>query len=487
MKYTALTIGPILKSLLLAHKTRELWAASFFFSYLMKMIIEKIEDKDCIIQPYKDKEGLVSKLGIGKNKIEGVGIFPDRLFIQSENGMFDELTEIVDNAIKEICGEFGADQSLKEYLSTHIIEFEDKELQGNDKSIPVAQINQYLATCEMQANYNFIDNDCFLKILEQIAQSKIYKSTFKNKGHFPSIIEIATRGLKLEPQFFKNVWDYDEEEIWEMISDQQKENIKTSHKYIAIVQADGDNIVALSSQIAMKGKDKLIEFSKALSSFSLLAAQKIIDYEGTPIYLGGDDFLFFAPVTNSTKNVFQLIEEIDIIFKEQITNKFETEKQPSMSYGVSISYYKYPMHEALKAAFHLLFVEAKNKPKNAIAFRVLKHSGNFFEAVLHKPLNKEFKDLLNKDEGLQINSLIYNFEKHKAVLKEAIKEKIKLSNLFTNFYNEDIHDNSKELLNDVEELLNKTWQSSNKNFDRTIKKVYAQLRLIKFFNSKKDD
>ncbi len=46
MKYTAITIGPIIKSLSIAHKTRELWAASYLFSYLLKSIISTIKSDD---------------------------------------------------------------------------------------------------------------------------------------------------------------------------------------------------------------------------------------------------------------------------------------------------------------------------------------------------------------------------------------------------------------------------------------------------------
>ncbi len=47
-KYIALTLGPIIKTLSLAKKTRELWGASYMFSYLMRGIVGELQ-KD----PYK--------------------------------------------------------------------------------------------------------------------------------------------------------------------------------------------------------------------------------------------------------------------------------------------------------------------------------------------------------------------------------------------------------------------------------------------------
>ena len=46
MKYTAISIGPIIKTLAMARKPRELWAASYLFSYLMKCIYTAAEDAE---------------------------------------------------------------------------------------------------------------------------------------------------------------------------------------------------------------------------------------------------------------------------------------------------------------------------------------------------------------------------------------------------------------------------------------------------------
>ena len=240
---------------------------------------------------------------------------------------------------------------------------------------------------------------------------------------------------------------------------------KTHHKYIAIVQADGDSIGEIIKQVAVdkEGSKKIREFSKALSGFSLLAAQEIAKYRGIPVYTGGDDLLFFAPVTNGKENIFQLIEKLDVIFEEQVTKKFtKTKPKASMSYGVSVSYYKFPMHEALNTARDLLFNKAKQKPKNAVAFKLLKHSGQAFETILHKPLDDKFINLLAQDKGLVINSLMYGFDKHKVLLEESLngKTNAKLENFFENFYNEDIHKKSKDFINDVKELLEKAYTNN---------------------------
>ena len=40
MKYIAITLGPITRTIEMAESTKELWAASYFFSYLAKEIVE---------------------------------------------------------------------------------------------------------------------------------------------------------------------------------------------------------------------------------------------------------------------------------------------------------------------------------------------------------------------------------------------------------------------------------------------------------------
>ncbi len=527
MKYTALTIGPIISSLALAQRTKELWAASFFFSFLMEKIIENIPDNDksAIILPKVDK----SKLSV-----KSAGIFPDRLILQSENGMFQELEQAVEAALKDVffkftppdliikCDIFKKAEELKSYLNTHIVEFEyeDKKDKKTGENIdnPIFQANEFLANCELQASYKAKDSEFFLKMLQEIDKSEIYKEVFDKGKNFPSIIEISTKSLKLDQETFKD--KEDEEEIWNKISKSEvSDKLKISHKYIAIVQADGDNIGAVIKDVAKDGdKNKITQFSEALSEFSLEAASIIDKYGGTSVYVGGDDLLFFAPL-ESTENqsIFSLIEELDKEFKTQITDKFpDVKEKPSMSYGISISYYKYPMREALKTAQDLLFSKAKNSPyKNAIAFKVLKHSGQAFEAVLKKPLNKEFTSLLNEDKGLVINSLIYNFDKHKSILKKVLEDSLKersldektckeiihnetqgvfektnkLNNFFKNFYNKEEHKKieTEDFINKVRDLLFETYKNSDNDFDKTINQIYAQLRLVKFLNTKNDD
>ena len=73
--------------------------------------------------------------------------------------------------------------------------------------------------------------------------------------------------------------------------------------------------------------------------------------------------------------------------------------EASLSFGVSISYVKYPLYEALESARNLLFGKAKNiKQKKAVAWSLRKHSGGTFDAAFSlkdETLKKQFVNLIN--------------------------------------------------------------------------------------------
>ncbi len=504
-KYTALTIGPIVDSLKMAHKTRELWAASFIFSWFIEKVIEKlmsdgVKEKDFII-PYPERNSDKKYDGIKK-----AGVFPDRLIIKSQNGAFDKVQNAVNATIKELGGKFknihcesDSIEYLEKYLRTYIVEAELR-----DSKNPIIKMNKYLANCELQSNYIPIDDMLFLRILENINNSDIYKKIFTGFG-FPSIPEISTKDLELykyngRKKIFSD--DKDDSDCWDEIinianangNEELKKRLKTAHKYIAIVQADGDNVGELIKEIYSEDKNKILEFSRALSEFSLQAATAINKWGGEPVYAGGDDLLFFAPVVNGTENIFTLIDKLDVIFKDMILKKFckqiaDLNKKPSMSYGVSITYYKYPMREALESAADLLFNQAKKtnkKKKNAIAFKLMKHSGRNFGAVLHK--DSEFYVLLYKmlgaaDKNL-ISSLIYNLGVQKKILVEIAGNKTRLDYFFENYYNEKVHKEGgkSDFIKKVNELLFLAFKEQENDIDKAINQVYSGLRLIKFIN-----
>ena len=116
MKYTALTVGPIYKTFMKARKTRELWAASYLFSYLMKKLIIALKVKDNnieIIIPFTDDNLLNAK--------NETGLFPDRLVVKS-NLPLSEIKTVIDNQLELLADAMSKhinDASLKDYFKNY--------------------------------------------------------------------------------------------------------------------------------------------------------------------------------------------------------------------------------------------------------------------------------------------------------------------------------------------------------------------------------
>ncbi len=117
--------------------------------------------------------------------------------------------------------------------------------------------------------------------------------------------------------------------------------------------------------------DQINKLSEKLIEFGINASKEIREFGGMPVYAGGDDLLFIAPVVGRDKDgqnmtVFDLIERIDgkcfksVIESTESLNLRNPVAKPSMSYGIAVTYYKFPLYEALEMAGNLLFGRAKN-------------------------------------------------------------------------------------------------------------------------------
>ncbi|MBL0286680.1 MAG: hypothetical protein IPQ19_04500 [Bacteroidetes bacterium] len=180
-----------------------------------------------------------------------------------------------------------------------------------------------------------------------------------------------------------------------------------------------------------------------------------------------------------------------------------------MSYGVSISYTKYPLTQALEQGVTQLFYKAKKTcEKNAVAFNILKHSGQNIASMFHKHLCSYnlFEALLTSKvaDDNYVRSITYKLEPQAAVLfgigceKDFTNRNEKFDNFFRNNFNEDIHTkrNNKDekilidFLEKTKELIKAiytenpitTIEQSNENLN----KVYTALRFVDFLNNEEE-
>ena len=393
-QYSAINIGPIISTLGMARKPHELWGASYLFSHLMKCIYQVAEREDvAIISPSKPSEANI-----------GVGIYPDRIFIKGSC----DLNEIMRGALDIFYKDLGnPDLTYFNLMASSCEAEKESEAIGIlNKKLDVLELCKYAPEGDAADTiYNIISQREDSKLLE-IATGRKYFS-FKD---FESIARIRL--------------DVD-----------KNASLKSHHKYICIVQADGDNIGSTVSNAGLKDGE-VLKISKELVQFGEMSTQLIRDYGGLPIYAGGDDLLFIAPVIGKDgSNIFNLLDNLDskafkgvhdLVGNLGLTNKEGKKIEASLSFGLSISYHKYPLYEALETARKLLFEKAKKeKQKNAVAWKLRKHSGGSFDAIISRKNNDLWDSfmslILNTEDEETVSAVAHKIRQEETLVKIVLE------------------------------------------------------------------
>lgn len=427
MKYIALTIGPIYKTLANAKKPKELFASSYIFSYIMREIIYDFKEREFITPYIKDHTVFDSN--------SPVGLFHDRFIFKSKEGDLEKLQESIINVCEDIATKFSIDFSqVRDYLQ---INYFEKELADNAN--PILKLTPYLDTKELF--FETTQDETFRKTLQR---AKKDKDNFLTEGK--DIVH------NLEKLSYNN--------------------------YYCVVHADGDKMSK-----AIEDVSKIEDISKSLFEYCKNANGLIKAYGGQTIFAGGDDLLFFAPTISKQKDktIFELCEEIAKDFSKKIPTA-------TLSFGVSINYLKFPLYEALENSRDLLVSQAKtenkNGEKNNIAFMVTKHSGQSFSTIVHKG-DKDiyekfltFTSSIKNGEGVDnfLHSIHHKIDAYKTTIEQVINNKEKLQNFFDNYFNEVEHKQYRLFFKGLIEFM-----SASKD----INQIYAALRFVKFIQGDK--
>ena len=469
MTYLALTIGPIYKTLKDAKKTRELWGGSYIFSYIMKKIIEEFKERDFIVPYIKDKTIFESN--------REIGLFHDRFIFESQEGDQKRLEKRVDEVLYYLSEDTKVDYNfLKSYFQINIVQ---KELK--DGANPILELTPYLDTAELFVEIAQYQENKLTTMLNG-NNSFLTKEAFGAKKSFPSLPEIAMSDID-EVDIKKLLNADDELEVYE--NRELKPHLKPYHRYYAIVHADGDSMGEVVK--SLKSQEDFQDFSKKLFEYGEESHRLIKAFGAETIFAGGDDLLFFAPVVSNDKTIFELCDDISNHF-----NMLFQGTKASLSFGISIQYYKFPLYEALDKSRGLLFTEAKSGKKNNIAFSVTKHSGQTFKAIMHKG-DKElyenfrlFSSNLNGGESVDnfLHSIHHKIESNRPLLKEISNSKEQLQNFFDNYFNESIHSEYREFFEQLVTFIYESYRVA-KSDENPLDKVYATLRFIKFVQGDK--
>lgn len=497
MTYTAITIGPICKTLSKARNTKSFWSASFIFSWIMRELLRRISEKydeDIILSPHYSRNADAPK---------GVGLFPDRAFIKGEVADFDDIRDkVLENLAEKFAGVEDIEAYLQEYISISHVRIECQDQTGI-----VIKLNQYLDTQELRQRAVTFSSDHISDFIKR--DNAFIKDAFEGRP-FDSISEIAVSGWLTRDETRKYL-NGEQEVDYCRISQEKRENFLNCYKYMAIVKADGDRFGSFIKGLSPK---EMGTFSEKFFKFSTDVAEKLKALKAVPIYIGGDDLFFFAPILRDGKDdVFDLIKEVDDCFKS-FRSELSNAGNLSMSYGVSIFYYKSPMSEAMDVATKMLFDKAKGyEGKDRVAVSIRKHSGKTIEFVLpcketanrtqgngpslYDEARRLMKDL--REDGAMIEGFIHWLdEMYDAVIAPILDmqmpdemKKIRLSALCKNFFDEEIHQEEKarKFMGEVFDFLYLTsTEKETPRWDHEERKklLYGILRYCQFVTDKEE-
>ena len=535
--YAGFTIGPIHDVMRHSKKTRELWFGSYLFSWYMEKLTAELIAVDngiTFLTPYvkQSYEPNCSLGGKFHDRFAAQSLLSPEEFHQNIKEANRQTLKYFSNLISDLkeqeekkAGHSSLDAEtvhdiLKGYIQTRFftidaekIKQEIKQTGEHGKKTVVGVVDEYLNA--MEDNFIFTpgksantcsrcktlpgiikvkekENDedkqlilcplCFVKLrahhIKKLLQERLQNHlTDGGELSYPATNEIAARDIFKKEDVKKNLGDKKPEDIsYEELAQIFKAPIKPVYKYFAIVQADGDNLGRLAA-----GMDDVTELSKRLFSFTDDAEEAIAEYGGVPIYLGGDDVLAFLPVFYGKSSILDFIEIISEYYEADVDNNAGS---TTISFGLNLVYYKFPLAAALDKATSLLFNTAK-KEKNSLAVSLTKHSGSEtsfnikLDDLVFALIRDMVNDLLNKKIKIP-RGITYNLARSKTLLAQ-LPDKKRLTAFFQNNFNEGRHKKEfKKGLEKVEDLFAEYLFGSTKTCRTKKESVAEALNILKF-------
>ena len=376
-----------------------------------------------------------------KNK--EIGLYPDRAFIKNPDGK--DVGKLLDGVLENFAEQL---EIKKDYVNIMYVSIEE-----DDEKKVLKELNHILDCTELMN-----------RPTKDESLTSVRKLITKNQG-------------RLGSRYIDEI---------EKIAHRSNDNY-THSNYICIVQADGDG---MGTRISSKSLREVNALSRDLLMKGKAACEKIKDYGGETIFAGGDDLLFLAPVVHGDRNIIELLVDLD-----------RTYGNINMSFGLSITYHKYPLYEALKAARKLLFVKAKKVDgKHAIAWCLRKHSGSGFEGTLQMDsgVYKIFDNLMKvSSEGNQISAIAHKLRANEKLLdivrQSGSDREMRINAFYDKFIDHPKSDYAKctrELLSALFEAF-KEEKDGKKEEDKVIRRIiatlYGMLRTAKFIKGERGD
>jgi CRISPR-associated protein Cmr2 len=144
--------------------------------------------------------------------------------------------------------------------------------------------------------------------------------------------------------------------------------------YYAILVADGDSMGVVINALSAEGYDRHRALSQGLDGFAKRAHEIIEDknYQGAPVYTGGDDVLALLPLHTALACAGELSKG----FKDRLSSFKNTEGvSPTLSVGIAVVHHLHPLSDALAIARAAEQRAKQVTGKDALAIAIRKRSG----------------------------------------------------------------------------------------------------------------
>lgn len=504
-KYIGITIGPIGELMSIMTKPAALWESSYLFSDLAKRLCKSFRDNGIVPEDFatpfiQDK----SDSQTGRNNSDelfpknGVGLFHDHIIFKNSANLSDKIIKgICQSTVNELSDTFEVEKPiLSQFVRIFVAKLEVSEDQN-----PIVAFGKILDCLELSGN--FVPASTGNELINMLSNSNVNDTAKK--------FEIDTNEWQLlRDGKFKDL---------ESIALAGKKSGLKKDNYYCILRADGDY---MGTTLQNLETGQIRAFSYHCFQYSKAAADLVGKYGGVTIYAGGDDLFALLPcegnVDGEHGTVLTLIEKIRETFAnefEEYIKKAKSESKPALSFGVLISYIKFPLYEAVNRSAELLFAKAKGtEGKNTVALELQKHSGQSVCVLLkgEDAVNKT-DDLLQEvigsraentaeDKDAVLLSALYKIALFRTLF-DGVKEE-QVNHLFRNTFDSDFHlaNENKQFLHDrLPELYREEFLTGHIHDAGQMKASPASaqmkaspasalssvLRILKFFVEKKDE
>ncbi len=456
--YVALTIGPVFETISGASTPGALWCASGLFSRLAgdlcASVTLDIPDAQIIAPAYDP--------AVTYN--DGVGRWHDRIFFSSDltaEGLKEKLQTICTNTKDKIANHIHAailfrgdaltrvQNYIRDYIQIHWLIAPEAVAHANGHNC-ILNLSGYLDSMELTSGFVPDDTSNPLTALfsgtEQSSNTYIKNCWLIPKGEIGSSFQLLNEG---------NI-----REINDIANPTAAQDGLRIRGYYAVVYSDGDNMGKALGRIP--DDEAVRQFQNCCVEYAGEAASAIGDFGGLTIYAGGDDLLFLAPVLGKNdENILELCTRITQIFDRMFASyHVDGSHSPSLSFGISVNYIKYPLYEALEDARELLFNDAKSEQKNQLALAVHKRSGQSIKMILPNRIDEdspisELSNFIRQqrcDAEKVLHSVLHTLNVYKSSFALCKQHEMDTQNLFDNLFDCYAHDVKRSYIQSIKSL-----------------------------------